>query len=48
MVGVIVLAMLALYLRRRLRAHEVDVPVHGAPYGVAAGSPPRWPTPPVR
>jgi len=37
LVGVIVLAMLALYLRRRLRAHEVDVPVHGAPYGVAAG-----------
>jgi hypothetical protein len=37
MVGVIVLVMLALYLRRRLRAHEVGVPVHGAPYGVAAG-----------
>ncbi|MBI4873423.1 MAG: sulfite exporter TauE/SafE family protein [Acidobacteria bacterium] len=37
MVGIIVLAMLALYVRRRLRAHQVEVPVYGAPYGVAAG-----------
>jgi len=36
-VGVIVLVMLALYVRRRLRSHQVEVPVHGAPYGVAAG-----------
>ncbi len=36
-VGVIVLVMLALYVRRRLRAHQVEIPVHGAPYGVAAG-----------
>jgi uncharacterized membrane protein YfcA len=36
-VGVIVLVMLALYVRRRLRPHEVEVPVHGAPYGVATG-----------
>jgi hypothetical protein len=36
-VGGIVLVMLALYIRRRLRPHEVDVPVHGAPYGVATG-----------
>ena len=36
-VGVIILVMLAVYLHRRLRAHAVDIPVHGAPYGVAAG-----------
>jgi uncharacterized membrane protein YfcA len=36
-VGAIVLAMLALYVRRRLRSVEVEIPVHGAPYGVAAG-----------
>lgn len=36
-VGVIVLVMLALYVRRRLRAHQLEIPVHGAPYGVAAG-----------
>ncbi len=36
-VGVIVLVMLALHVRRRLRSHHVEVPVHGAPYGLAAG-----------
>ena len=36
-VGVIVLVMLALYVRRRLRSHQVDVPVHAAPYGIATG-----------
>ncbi len=36
MVGVIVLAMLSVYLRRRLRGGESGVS-HGAPYGVTAG-----------
>jgi uncharacterized membrane protein YfcA len=36
-VGTIVLVMLAAFLRRRLRRDTEPAPVHGAPYGIAAG-----------
>jgi hypothetical protein len=36
-VGMIVLVMLGLYLRRRLRPDTFQAPAHAAPYGVAAG-----------
>jgi len=37
LVATIILAMLALYIRRRLRPDTFDVPVHPAPYGFSAG-----------
>jgi uncharacterized membrane protein YfcA len=37
MVGVIVLVMMAAYVRRRMKPEGLAAPVHGAPYGVAAG-----------
>ena len=36
LIGVIILIMLAIYLRRRFQA-RLTVPGHGGPYGVAAG-----------
>ena len=36
-IGVIILLMLGVYVRRRLRAHSVDVPAHPSPYGITAG-----------
>ncbi len=36
-VGGIVVLMLAVYLRRRLRASTVEIPSHPAPYGITAG-----------
>lgn len=36
-VGVIILVMLVLYLRRRLRPDTLSVSTHSGPYGVAAG-----------